>query len=268
MRDDMHRLLVTRPRSGSRCPLRGTRRRRRERVRFEEAPRYESMRGRHQTKYPSEYFAPLIRFLRKSVGRPWDDVYSEIRRTVRPDGVVQQHIYVHLEDFVADPVREIDGRLYTNRWQGSLVELGDHSGPDTFYVCPRTGLLRELPWRGERREAVVNREIRIAAPERQLHRLDGVWYEIGLDAVPTSREGRRHAFDRVLRVRLAELDPEALPRALAGCYGCGGGRYGATRRTLSRRELRRLPDLPCADWQPDTTGEASSRYASQARSQR
>jgi len=266
----MHRLLVTRPRSGSRCPLRGLRRRRRERVPHEEAPRYESMRGRPRTKYASEYFAPLIGFLRKSVGRPWDDVYSEIRRTVRPDGVVQQHVYVHLRELVADPVFERDGRLYANSWCGQVMELGAYSGPNSFYVCPRTHRLRLLPWRAasgrRRREDFSNADIRVVATDRQLHRLDGVWYEIGLAPVPTSAEEQRRAFDRVLRMRLAEITPELRALALAGRYG-NGSCYGATRRTISRRELRRLPELPCADWRPDAALGVSGRYISMERSQ-
>ncbi len=256
MRDDMDRLLVTRPRWGHRYPLRGVRRRRRERYDPDCAPRHESMGGRQRTKYSSEYFSPLIRFLRKQVGRKWDDVYSEIRRTVKPDGVIQQHLYVHLADYVADPVFERDGRLYSNAWGGSITELRARPWSDSFYVCPRTGRLRELVWRGHPPQP--HPAIRIVAPDCQLHRIGEVWYEIGLVAVPSQAEAIRSAFDRVLRVRLGELDPELRRRALAHCYG-QTDRYGATRRPLSRRELRTLTSLPCADWPRDPSLPLSTR---------
>ena len=84
MRDDMDKLLVTRPRWGSGSPMRGLRRRRRERFDPESAPRREPMSLGRGFKTQSEYFAPLLRFLRSRVGEHWDSVYSEIRTRRRP----------------------------------------------------------------------------------------------------------------------------------------------------------------------------------------
>jgi hypothetical protein len=45
--------------------------------------------------------APLRRFLKRQVGRPWDKVYSEIAAHLRADNTVRQHVRDHLRNFVA-----------------------------------------------------------------------------------------------------------------------------------------------------------------------
>ncbi|MFX8308882.1 hypothetical protein ABTL21_19880, partial [Acinetobacter baumannii] len=40
----------------------------------------------------NENLGPLRRFLERQVGRPWNDVYSEIARNLRVTSTVQQHV--------------------------------------------------------------------------------------------------------------------------------------------------------------------------------
>jgi hypothetical protein len=68
-----------------------------------------SSRGKH-LKSLNENLAPLERFLDRAVGRPWNEVYSEISQHIRLSSAVQFHILQHIGDFVE--VRPGPGR----RW--------------------------------------------------------------------------------------------------------------------------------------------------------
>ncbi len=240
MRSDMDKLLVTRPRWGSRCPMRGARRRRRERVDPESAPRHEPMSLGRGHKTRSEYFAPLLRFLRSRVGQRWDRVYSEIRRCIRNDSTVKAHVYVHLDQFVLRDVFLEDGKRWVIAY-GEKRELSKiRSWRETFYVCPSSGRLHELRFQARRGRCELRPDARIGGPDLQLHRIDGLWFEIRLAEVPSGAEAQKRAFDRVLRAPVSRLDGERLYMT----YG-DWRRFGATRRALSRREIRRAQALPC-----------------------
>jgi hypothetical protein len=99
MREDMSRVIVERPRLGGGWTKRGRT------VPFSELPKCEGMRRPHTRsgmwKALNENLNPLRRYLERQVGRPWDKVYSEIARNLRPDSTVQQHVRDHVPDFVA-----------------------------------------------------------------------------------------------------------------------------------------------------------------------
>jgi hypothetical protein len=118
MRRDMYKIIVERPRwhhpeSSTRGrPLRDV----------EEAPTRQAMRRRYkerQLKAPGENLAPLRRYLLKQVGRPWNKVFSDICQHARVDSVVQNHVRLHIKDYVA-----LDGSkhrlLYVDRRTGIL----------------------------------------------------------------------------------------------------------------------------------------------------
>jgi hypothetical protein len=140
MRSDMPKLLVERPRGGrrirhQRVNLRGVRD-------FDELPKRVSIaRDNPRTKWLSENLNPLERLLERRVGRKWDRVYSEIREHVRFDDPIQLHVLQHLWQFVERHVVMIEGvpHAATSRWP--LSGYGR-----SFYVCPRTGILRRVAW--------------------------------------------------------------------------------------------------------------------------
>lgn len=119
MRWDMHEVVIERPRGGPRGPRRGVKWD--PRVHDPELipSRESTSRHRGGTKHLSDVLGPLKRFLDRAVGRPWDDVYSELRAGLSPDSLLHMHILEHL-DHMVDRV----GRGY-GRWR----------------VNPRTGLL-------------------------------------------------------------------------------------------------------------------------------
>jgi hypothetical protein len=131
MRQDMQRVIVERPRIGSWRPSEKTGLRLRGAGEygddFDSGPRRVSGgRGRHNwwvQKELNENLRPLLRFLRKSVGRSWDKVYSEIRECIDPRKAIGAHVLVHVRQYVDESGR---GRR-------------DYG----MYVDPRTGILRE-----------------------------------------------------------------------------------------------------------------------------
>jgi hypothetical protein len=100
------------------------------------------------SKWLNENLAPLRRFLLSRVGRPWDDVHSEIAAHIAPRSAVQTHVLSHLEQYVERNVVMING------WPHHPIAWGKDrknyrplaSWKYSFYVCPETGLLR-LAWK-------------------------------------------------------------------------------------------------------------------------
>lgn len=147
MREDMAKVIVERPRHGSRDQ--GTpkgARRRVQGVGDEGLPAREGMRRRwrHQPKSLNEHLGPLRRYLDSQVGRPWNKVFSEICAHINRNSAVQDHVRDHVSGYVVTHVIKIDG-----------VPCGGEGGRGygrplremrwvTWYVCPRTGILRRL----------------------------------------------------------------------------------------------------------------------------
>src|ERR1043165_6998205 len=114
MRSDMDKVIVERPRHGSRMRGHGKGYRRDwQRIAASELPKRERIKPqRGSSKSFNEHLGPLRRYLQKQVGRPWDKVYAEICAQVSRDTVVQKHVHTHLMDYVATDVIDIDGVLY------------------------------------------------------------------------------------------------------------------------------------------------------------
>lgn len=149
MRHDMAKVIVERPRWGSRLKSRKKGYRKYlQKSDIADLPRREPLPGRWRglQRCFSEHLGPLERFLRSNIGRPWNKVHQELSQYVSFDNVVQKHILTHVYDFVVLHVAVVRGELVrAHRWERKL-------GPGQMYVCPRTGLLRATP-RTKRRRA-------------------------------------------------------------------------------------------------------------------
>ncbi len=147
MRADMFKVIVERPRWGSR---------------HAQSPKlkWDSSRGLRQiglkrhalvsapySKRLNENLAPLVRFLRSRRGRRWDDVFSEICAGIDTGSTVKMHIRQHLEDFVLSRISI--GRCGEWMFEGMVIEISHHRfRRRDFFVDPRDGILRdcgELP---------------------------------------------------------------------------------------------------------------------------
>lgn len=149
MRADMHKVIVERERRKAAFgyhDVRLERRRIPENDESDKIPSRESMRRPYgyERKALNENLAPLRRFLRSCVGKPWDKVYSELSKNLRPSNAVQQHVREHLEDYVSFGVFVRDGYTYAP-WRGGFgVSYRRLSRGDLF--VNGAGILRELKY--------------------------------------------------------------------------------------------------------------------------
>ena len=227
MRSDMAKILVERPRLGG-----GVRYPRHRSPEGRRGPSFEDWRSsegirrpwlRGGTKSLNENLAPLRRYLRSNVGRPWNKVYSEVCQRINRDSAVQFHVWQHLMmDVCANPyVVAGDVRRGLLSWF-------------KFYVDPKSGLLRENkqpPWWRQKRRRI---EPRMSIPiddSHEFRQIEGIWYELTLAPIPANKE----VFDIVLKVRVS--DASADPRSFYGrpVYCPQGGK-----RQLNSKEIQRL----------------------------
>lgn len=140
----------------------------------------------------NENLSPLYRFLEKNVGRPWDDVYSEIRESLKMDSAVQLHVVQHvkwavtLKTFIGN-----DGHVYdTNQLryfrdvnEGALDLPG--RARDSFYVHPETKLLCVSPVRTKKEWKAMMKPITVLflSKYRQFRLIDGNWMVVELEDV-------------------------------------------------------------------------------------
>jgi hypothetical protein len=190
MRADMAKVIVERPRLGSRYKHEGKGyHRRRQRLAPEDLPRREGIKARAHgaDKRLNEHLAPLRRFLESRVGQPWDDVFAEICANVSRDSAVQDHVRDHVADFVATHVVLVDGVPCVAEGRFYGWPLGRGFPRQRLYVCPRTGLLRRLelpsrkrprPWR-----PCDPGPVRLDA-RRQCRWMDGGWHLVTLAPLP------------------------------------------------------------------------------------
>ncbi len=186
MRDDMFKVIVERPRWGSRMRLREGRAYRN----GEDVPGKVGMKkGYTHRKALNENLAPLKRWLESQVNRPWDKVYAELCANIDRRSTVQEHIFSHIDDFVERKTRLVDGEVYAAyRWSRELQPIKGSSVK--LYVHPKTGVLcfnkHRVTWRQAREEKRNAAKAEIAVRRRdiddteQLHKLDGVWYHVTL----------------------------------------------------------------------------------------
>lgn len=146
MRKDMFQVIIERPR------LRGDRasgRRITERTEraFELAPKRLGMRRAYRRRKDlNENLAPLRRFLFSRVGKPWNAVRSEMHAVLSLASAVQKHVLDHVRLMVEENPVLIDGVPHRpEAFGGKYSPLRGYGRWISFYVCPRTGLLRATP---------------------------------------------------------------------------------------------------------------------------
>jgi hypothetical protein len=241
MRADMAKVIVERPRRdhASAYP-RGNLK-----VRdLESAPVRESMGRGYATKELNENLQPLQRYVARQVGRPWRLVHAEVSQRLCVRSAVQKHVLDRLREIVVESVW----------WRGDVVFHADRFGGvrplaswglwRRYFVCPKTGLLRVAPPRRRASPALPDPNRRAIDATRELRRIEGVWFEVSVGEIPLTEEARMACFDVVER-RVPErprpfdwnqLRGETKPAPLPVLWQAG--RYAASKRQLSKRELR------------------------------
>jgi hypothetical protein len=248
MRSDMAKVLVERPRVGSRnrgVAVKGYRKRLRKLLDSGDGPpAREGIERLHGgTKFFNEHLGPLRRYVGSQIGRPWDKVYSEICERVDRGNVVQKHILTHLYDYVLTRVILIDGEpcyggveyFRSHLYGRPLRELDLRQ---LCYVCPKSGILKRVPPRrrpqpprGPKPPAYVRVSDRL-----QCRFIAGRWELVTLAPLPDAwHRAKAGQVDVVLKKPVHALD-ESEARA---AYGAAV--YAESRRVLRKSELRNYP---------------------------
>jgi hypothetical protein len=220
MRSDMSKIIVERPRRGSRL--------RNHKSALALDPRriaddtyIDPPKPRHSgEKSLNENLAPLRRYLESNVGRPWSKVYAEIRATLDSRKATGLHILQHLFDFVAVDTW-LDGRTVMVWGSGWPRRTQPVTG---LYVHPVSGLLRNAPHRAKTHLAKPVTELRLEA-NVACRLVDGVWYRF---------EYAEHDPDDIAEVVRFHMDQPARNRE-----------YGL--QAPGDRRIIRYRDLPAAD---------------------
>lgn len=165
MRADMKKVLTERPRANARYAYSDFRHEANH-TDYDDLPSFQGMRRPYADDHKdfSDLIGPLHRFLRNSVGRRWDDVWSEVCQAVGSGNTVDQHLRGHV-------MQDVD--VKTQLINGKVVALGRYFGPHEpygLYVDPRDGILY----------ANDNRPRYKAAKGKTV---DGLYYHIGDDGL-------------------------------------------------------------------------------------
>jgi hypothetical protein len=205
MRDDMSKVVIERPRWGSRRKSRkwGIRLRPIEGNEFEEQRKFVSSARRrqygHDYRHSTDVLGPLRKFLRTNVGRPWNKVYSELCAGLDKRKTTGQHIFDHLR-----------WEVETNCYIGADRKPYDHDRDRKitgFYVHPVTGLLCYL----ERTSARTRRKQKLVAEEltelkldrlRSYRLLGDLWFLVTHEFVDGASSEKGTMFDVVHRINV------------------------------------------------------------------
>ena len=242
MREDMFKVIVERPRLGSRHAMRT-------KLRYDKVPGRKRVTGRRMaleatgwTKCLNENLAPLKRYLHKQTGRPWNKVYSEICQHLDTNSTVKQHVRDHLTDFIlVDVTVARDGSFIgSNHW-------GRPMAPDQWwaelYVDPNDGLIKRTAklcrklglrhyretWRADakrRAHGEPSQDLCVLSETRFLVKLKGCWFQIDTDHVPQDQYGRAFR-GRSLAFQLSGGRGDETPRW-----------HIIAKRQLSKKELK------------------------------
>lgn len=253
MREDMYKVVVERPRRWKGDGAFAARLR----DDFEGPARLRTRAG-YGYRSLNENLAPLRRYLRAQVGRPWDKIFSEICANIDRRNTVQQHIHQHIRDFIAIDVSFRDGQLVTLANRRRFLPRGSGIYQE-LYVDPHTGLIRlnknYESWRQSAAKRREREQAGIAARRRTLDErtllllLDDVWFRVEVDVLPNNRyiekvtDGgtRRHVvaesrYDVVLRRHISRVMNGEL-RQCKRLYG-SDDLYAVSKRQISTREIK------------------------------
>jgi len=187
----MGKCVIERPRRGSRTALSAKARHYGKIVEYDDGPDYDGLThlpvSRKQEGYHkklgdkdfTDVLGPLHRYLRSSCGRPWNDVFSEIKQTLGNAGWGVQHIISSHLDVAIYTHREMDGSVWVPHKDG-VNKVGDFYYD--FYVEPETGILREgaqfRTWRliARDKERIKPLEVVPIEDGKEYRKIDGIWY--------------------------------------------------------------------------------------------
>ena len=248
MRSDMKKVLCERGRAHSTWSYHDVRAAN-NRGDYEDLPAHQGISRPYgyETKEFNDLISPLRRYLHSAVGRPWNDVWSEICQHVPANTVTGQHLRDHVRGDVDGETHLVDGEvMVTQRYRSGFYP------PRGLYVHPRTGLLMVAQDERRGRAAAIKyfgrhylQEDGVLYPRRcrgypvkpiNEHReavfVKGIWYQAELKEVPPP----------IRRVGLTGVVSWVTSPQYDAIYCClvHSGVYHTNKMQLSSNSLRRL----------------------------
>lgn len=206
-----------------------------DRMAKEDAPNWEktSKSWKHDPRYSHTSMKPLLRFLRKSVGRRWNDVYSEIKQIINGD---QESIRWMMEQLKGEYAKVRTDIKDVRKYKGKEYPI-DNRGfwiYEDFWVHPDSGILMAPIPRVYTKSKksppkyihIEGRHYRMLFPDGE----NGCWFEITFSPFPEN-DVYAHKFD------VAEMD--SVDRIRAYRYD-GELYYASAKRQLNKKEIKQL----------------------------
>ena len=197
MRPDFHKVLCERPRHK---PFNADKRHRKDNLDYEDMPTKENMKINHIRgwggKELTDHIAPLYRYLNYQVGRKWDDVYSEIRKTIvgKNPNAVKGHILQHIFGFGGVELHTYgDGKQRFENTQGyGSIGLRELSNGQLY--IDDDGILRKYNRKGPKkkswgqlREEKWMQTAQHLPNGNQARKINGLWFEVVLSPILESQ---------------------------------------------------------------------------------
>jgi hypothetical protein len=206
MRSDMATVVTERPRSGGRLKTpKGSKREYQREVRNEAESHREKIRQKWgwEHKQFTDVLGPIYGYLLSQVGRPWNDVFSEICQHLPANSLNTSHVRDHIKQFVEINVIMIDD--YPHDTEGhSITNRGRY--PFAYYVHPETGILCKLKqkqWITRKGYKKPKAGINVPGePLKQYHCIDSIWYILTLKPAPKYSSHRTQEYDIGYKCRL------------------------------------------------------------------
>ena len=200
MRSDMAEVIIEPPRSLNHYAIRRQHKKTGLRIRnYDPDKEYDDLPTRLSSSRHKQYgraakdmcdlFGPIHRYFCSNVGRPWDQIWSEICEQIDRRNLAKNHLFEHIVGYVeTDCFIGDDGNIYAYTSSGVYEVSAEDS--TWFYVHPNTGLLCQTDKRAWRqtqkaaKKAAQTAWLNWRVPIRgKLHyvKLNGLWYIANLE---------------------------------------------------------------------------------------
>lgn len=258
MRKDMAKVVTERPRHGMRLKHPRGERKQEQKYRlndYEDAPCGEKIRFKWKKNWSGKEFSdllgPLRGYLDKKVGCKWDDVYSEICKTLPANSVQGSHIRDHIDSMVEQNVLMIDGIPCSKHAYSYGMPLSTSSKfYNVFYVDPVDGILKSVPHDMRRKHTYKgNPDMIVVSDKVQHHKIDGIWYEVQVQKVLLDIYSKTQEYVSTYRknyrytVTSFYYDDKILGKKFTNksymLEAYGGNYKGVSKRQLNGQELKK-----------------------------
>jgi hypothetical protein len=239
MKKDFAKIVTERPRAGGKKY--GTDHRQKEKHLDDDfSLKREPMSMGRGTKHFTDVLGPIVKYLDKQVGRPWDKIYSEFCQNFSKNSVSQSHLLDHVKQFVETNVQYFLENKQKVPYDSEGRRLVSYSRYSHFYVCPETGLLKKVKresFKYKKPEPQGFKEI----DGKSYKEKDGIWYEVVLKDYSWKDASNKYfaAFDVLYNKLYNEVN----------CYNRKKGYYEQPygreafciqKRQLNKKEIKKL----------------------------